>query len=326
MSLIKYDESLQIMPVGFQNMGATCYFNSVLQSLLSCTSFVQNIKNGSQVDELASDSNGYNTNPVTKNISNIIELHDGLKNTKDAALSYGIKNKLNCASPDVWKNMVVCIAKSKNRPIREILQGQQDACEGFHLLIDSMDEFRDLQDIFTHRYKTMIYCFKCDDWVSTKNNIYNVFEVSHDLKSDQHPEFKEAEVAANMNEFLAKQTSFLDRDYKCPKCKDKSEKHITNKLVMVPEVLVVLAKKYVAGRKLDVYTAFPETLEFPGDDGSRLQYKAVSQIEHSGGLGGGHYWAICKRLGGWFELNDMRVSKSEFKPTNNTYMVFYHAV
>ena len=36
----KYDPDSELEPFGFNNMGATCYFNSMLQSMLSCTSFV----------------------------------------------------------------------------------------------------------------------------------------------------------------------------------------------------------------------------------------------------------------------------------------------
>ena len=39
MDLIKYDQSLVGKGQGFINLGATCYFNSLLQCLLSCDAF-----------------------------------------------------------------------------------------------------------------------------------------------------------------------------------------------------------------------------------------------------------------------------------------------
>ena len=43
MDLTKYNEELCINPVGFVNNGVICYFNSMLQSLLSCTSFIEKV-------------------------------------------------------------------------------------------------------------------------------------------------------------------------------------------------------------------------------------------------------------------------------------------
>ena len=43
MSLIEYDESFALYPLGFRNLGTTCYFNALLQSMLSCTSFIQEL-------------------------------------------------------------------------------------------------------------------------------------------------------------------------------------------------------------------------------------------------------------------------------------------
>ena len=41
-------------------------------------------------------------------------------------------------------------------------------------------------------------------------------------------------------------------------------------------------------------------------------------------MSSGHYWAVCKRKGGWFCMNDMNITPAEFSPTNNTYIVIYH--
>jgi ubiquitin C-terminal hydrolase len=94
---------------------------------------------------------------------------------------------------------------------------------------------------------------------------------------------------------------------------------------MVPEILVVMSKKYDSEHKLNIYTDFPEVMEFKGNANNKnMRYEAVAQIEHSGDLNGGHYWAICKRKGGWFEINDMTVTPSQFQPSVNTYIVLYH--
>jgi ubiquitin C-terminal hydrolase len=320
MELTKYNPQSELPPFGFVNMGATCYFNSVLQSLLSCTSFIEDlIKNKEKIS--------YQENPVTKYTIEMIELANELKGDDDDDQKSQILKKLSYLSPQVWKSMVKIISHTSGNPIENILQGQQCASEGFHLFMDSLDEFSELQSLVIHRYKSLIYCFDCNTWVSDVDNIYSIFEVNHDLKNIQLDKFKQYEKKddiVDMKNFLAKQTSYVDKDFRCPECKEKGEKYSMNCLVMVPEILVVLSKKYVIGKKLDTYTDFPKDMSFDGKDGMKLNYTAVSQIEHTGNMNGGHYWSISRRNDGWYCFNDNNVSKSEFKPTTDTYMVFYH--
>jgi ubiquitin C-terminal hydrolase len=192
--------------------------------------------------------------------------------------------------------------------------------------MESLDEFGHIKNIFLHRYKTLIRCHKCDKWISDVENMYSIFEVQPDLKNEQLEKFKkyDTNTTVSMKQFLTKQSSFVDKNYICSVCKNADEKYTIHCLVMVPEVLVVLSKKYTANKKLNIFTDFPYQLTFDGKDGDTLVYEAVSQIEHSGELNGGHYWAISKRKNGWFTLNDNNINSTKFKPTNNTYIVFYH--
>jgi ubiquitin C-terminal hydrolase len=85
-------------------------------------------------------------------------------------------------------------------------------------------------------------------------------------------------------------------------------------------------------RKLDINVDFPDSLDMtpfvigPQPPGG-LSYKLVSVIEHSGGLGGGHYIAaalhqVVKR---WYRFNDETVKpiKQHNAHTENGYVLFY---
>jgi ubiquitin C-terminal hydrolase len=322
--LVPYNKAGELAPFGFRNMGSTCYFNAMLQSMLSCTSFVDIIRTNL-------DNEKYQSHPVTKYLSDLIIAADRLSNEADFEKKRLLANELCNASPKVWKSMVLFIAHIRDKPVREIMQGQQCAREGFHLLMDAIDDFQLIQDLFLHRYQSLIRCFACNQWVSDIDGTYSIFEVQPTLQSEQLDEFKQYDEQAgitgvtDMNSFLSRQASYVDKDFRCPKCTAKGEKYTMQTLTMVPEILVVLSKKYTAGRKLNILTDFPETMVFPSTTGD-LTYCAVAQIEHSGGLNGGHYWAICRRAGGWYNINDSRVAPSAFKPTLNTYIVFYHVM
>lgn len=318
MSLISYNNELELLPTGFINLGATCYFNALLQSILSCTSFI---------DVIISEKESSNNNNITKLIINYIETNKeyetllGQKNT-ETKLHY-LKNKLNKYAPVIWKEMVTLLCKKKKVPVQSFMQGQQCAGEGFYYLLESMEMFPLIQKLFLHRYKSLIHCFECKKWISDVECLYSLFDVEANLNSEQLVKFNKYHInSENMNEFISKQSSYVE-GFKCDTCKKKDDKFKLNVLVMVPEILVVMSKKYTKERKLDIHTDFPKQMKFNGTK-DKMTYEAVAQIEHEGGKNGGHYWAIVKRKNGWFKINDMSVSPAEFQPTKNTYIVFYH--
>lgn len=338
MALIRHNSVLELRPFGFNNLGATCYFNAVLQSLLSCTSFIHYLLKNKKNPE-------YNENPVTRKL---IELVDMALNMRGGDMS---SNSISQMSSTIWNEMIKFLCKKNNMKSNNFMNGQQCAGDGFHCLIDSLENFEDIQDIFRHRYKTMVYCIDCDKCVSDVNSTNFVFKVPPNLQNEQLDRFKKYDKSidekyenkqehtqentkdakkgsitnkSEMNKFLARQYGYVDKFFKCPKCTRLGEKYRIDHLVMSPEILVVLSKKYVAYNKLDVYTEFPKTMEFNGKNNIILKYEAVSQIEHIGNLNSGHYWAISRRHDGWYSLNDNQFTKYEFNPTKNTYIVFYH--
>jgi ubiquitin C-terminal hydrolase len=309
MSLISYDEKISLIPTGFINTGSSCYFNALLQSMLSCTSFIETL--------IKEKENVHPDNEVVKLFINYIEEN----NKYDKSVSD--INSLSLYSKLIYEKMVNQLCKRKKNNIKEFMTGQQCVGEGFHYLLESMEKINPVQKLFLHRYKSLIYCIECKKWVSKVDCLYSLFEIDPKLKSEQLEKFKDYHIKSNdMNSFISKQSSYVE-GYKCNVCMKTDDKFRINALIMIPEILVIMSKKYNLNKKLDIYTKFPEHMEFNGDK-KKLYYTAVAQIEHSGGKNGGHYWAIVKRNGNWYNINDDIVVQSEFKPTNDTYVVFYH--
>jgi ubiquitin C-terminal hydrolase len=57
-------------------------------------------------------------------------------------------------------------------------------------------------------------------------------------------------------------------------------------------------------RKNDLLVKYPEQLQILG-----REYKLMGVVLHFGTLDGGHYTALCRREGKWFEFNDESVSE-----------------
>ena len=295
--LLKYNLNYSHEGKGLINHGASCYFNSLLQCLLSCTSI------GEILIKNKDDKN--------------------IKNNKLACLLLDIwstkSSDINEQSTELYKLIVQISQNQKNNVKMDF--GQQDAHEGLMMFLSAMENIPEIYRLFMHRYRTQILCPDCKQYSANIKEINTVFEVQPDLKIEQLDKFKDYNTSVQLGEFLRKQNGYVDKNYICTKCGNKGEKIKITTLTMVPEILPIVIKKYE--RKIN--TPFPLELEFLAK-GSKKKYlyKLVAQSEHSGSTGGGHYWAICNRRNGCKLLNDSHVSDGTLGPTENTYMIFYH--
>lgn len=294
MAMRKYNIEYSHRPGGFRNLGFTCYYNALLQALFSCTSFVEGLC-------LQKDSDDHLRQSLTKIASN----------------SY-----VPDISIQIWRAMLQKL-KSQNINISNFSSGQQCAAEGFTLLMQALNDPK-LDILFFHRRCNRLFCPDCEEYFSNtyeKNNIFTIEPLAA----------KQLTKKMSLDRILLDQTSEVDQDCVCLRCLGKGYKILRSRLTMVPEILFILSKKYQysaahGGKKLHIRTEFPKKIEFPSKNGAVLTYAAVAQIEHSGELNGGHYYAICFRKGSWYLADDESVSLSDFCPTENTYIVLYHLV
>ena len=317
----KYDVRFVPEPFGFINLGATCYFNALLQSIIICPSFTRVLVENKEVKE-------YKENAIVGSLVEMAEIMNNDAIPKDDKIIF-----FKSLAPTIWKAV---FAKAMLRQDNiKFTPGQECAREGFHLFLEALDGLSDIQNLFLHRYQTLIFCQDCNKWVVNKECEYSMFEVQPSLISPQHPRFQNIDPNYNMkrplDEFITKQNSYVDADFKCPECSKKQSMFLTTRLLMVPEILVVLSKKYDTQglNKTNTVTDYTSELKFKGkndkNESVEMVYKAVAQIEHMGQMGGGHYNCHALRKDGkWYKLDDSRVSAGEFKPTSNTYIVFYH--
>jgi len=120
--------------------------------------------------------------------------------------------------------------------------------------------------------------------------------------------------------------------YRCPKCKVETNGARISTLMMVPEILFCMFNLYEGFGGSHHPRYFPLNLQIPARTGGDFNYQLVGQVEHSGGLHGGHYWARGLRKNASsdgeqlsiFLLNDMGVSPAKFMSTSNTYIIAYH--
>lgn len=286
---------------GLTNIGNTCYFNSMIQSLLSCESLTK-VMLSMKTDPM------YQSNPVA---AEYIRFLDGVFNQSGYPVEAGAGN--------IWRAIVSYLSSLGKH--KYFGHGQEDTHESFCMLMECWENLKEVVELFNHIEQVKVFCLSCKGWVLKKESEPTSYfqitphmqvYISEELKSKVN--IKSEELVDPMANVIRKKIAQLD-SYICTTCKDNKPKIECTILRFAPKILIVLCNKY----EEKIMVNFPERMDIHD-----YQYRVVSQIIHYGSTGGGHYIARSKRKSGWYELNDSSPSKIDgYHPDQGTYVVFY---
>lgn len=282
------DAVLLPVPFGFNNIGAICWLNSLLQSLVSCTSLTKYMLENKDLFAL---------NPLA--IAYIGLLERALANPQPALMG---------ASVDVLSGLM---RANKSRIV--LGNSQECANEALTMFIDLMHD-SDVNALFNMVYKITIICPSCGVKTDkTRDDILTV-GIPHVAACNSREAF---------TMYLKHHPNKLDY-YTCEKCAMKSYGVVRSySLVRTSDIIVVVLDKHRA--KYNQY--YPQTLVF-NEKSARLApitYTQIASIDQSGGIHGGHYIAhALRRNRVAHDFNDTMVGPGVLTPNPNTYMVFYH--
>lgn len=300
--------SKEYLPTSFGliNTGTVCYFNSLIQSLMSCSSLNKYL------------IRGYGA----KNAINgeYLKLYERVSTNPGS---------VSCDSAmEIWKELQKHIMATKEDRSSKIFAsgGQQCAHEALKLLLEAMGD--DILSRFTVKYTNFIVC-KCGH-ISSEQRDYNSFItlIGNEIAYVKNPK-SVAIWQKQFQSYVLKHHGVVE-DYKCEKCGDKKPKKRAHELRMLNEVIVVVLEKFSSKRII----YYPARLSFPKLGGGAMEYILVSQIDHFGGTNGGHYIARSVRISDnnkfcIAQLNDSSIgpaSQGGFIPNPNSYLLFYHLV
>lgn len=298
-------------PFGLCNLGATCYFNSALQFLLSSELLIEKLK---FIE---------NPNNFTVELLKLIESSHPVKT--NAPIRRRVKSTRSFLQPDfsheqihgknlheqnqdlsvdyLQRNLVVNPSNLFSEFIKinpQFGYNQHDAHECLMAIIQTINSVQ-IENLFKIGYYVSIHC-NCG-FATTPRKTFEIHQLySNNLTSDS---------LRFLNEVV---------DYTCEKC--NALKCIKkSKLCRLPEILIILIDKEINPK------IYSKEMHFNSNILNKvLSYKLSAQIEHSGNAYGGHYYTICERKNKIYVCNDASIGAGEFTPTNNTRLLLYRII
>jgi uncharacterized UBP type Zn finger protein len=282
-------------PTGFRNTGNVCYFNSLLQALVSCQHFTNVVS-----------TPGEQQSYTIEEIRNLVrDLTNGKSVEKYGTnILSALMNDLKRRSPEVLKSG---------------FGGGHQSCvdEGFTHVLDMINN-PIIDGLFDHVYEERIVCNKCDKVIEAKRGKSNKFEL-----------FDEASL---IRDGIAKnilQNECNIPDYlpdKIHDCQDESYRRVY-RLKYIPKVVVVVLNRYrTTGRELiprNPDVKLPDIFAMPGVEGKDIHFKKMAEVDHFGSLVGGHYVARCVRGFNVYKFDDLNMQSSTLGTNVDTYLTFY---
>lgn len=308
--LIQFKPNFLIYPFGLYNNSIICYFNSLLQSLFSCTSITE---------YLLHNENKFMNNNFIKIYIEIIKKYITIEEYSNYLLENG-----NLLLFNEFLNII------KNKNI-QFGYNQEDSGELLLLLLDIIKDPY-INYLFNHKYKCDIYCKTCKKIIGIKEDESIQFEMDIEEINNNYLKYKTDSHLNNLNKYIRNNYSELI-GFNCKYCKNNNTIKI-NRLVTVPTIIIINLNKY--NKKYDY--KYPMELCFINQNLNNIyKYKLISTISHSGTMNYGHYISNAIRknheykhssdlLYDTFLLNDNSYQKSNFKSNNNTYILFYHYI
>jgi ubiquitin carboxyl-terminal hydrolase 8 len=339
--------------VGLENLGNTCYMNSVLQAICNLSivyKYFLNNKHIADMDMVQLFKLSENKFLLSYTLAELIQ---EMNETKFIITPYKFKKTLGQYNPIYIGNkqedahdLLIFILSRLNEELNKVFD-KPNINEEVKLLSDK--NLKDIEmansmwrlfkkredsfiiDNFYGQFKSTIICQSC----KKTSESFDQF-VSLQLAIPQQ-ETKSLSIFDCLEGFIASETLRGENKYYCTHCK-KQVDTATKKfeLFKIPNLLIIHIKRfdYIFRRKLTQHIDFPVTFfdveKFISPNQKNnipyTIYNLMSIINHYGDLDGGHYTAYCKGKKSWYSFNDSSVTKIQDPLTlitPNAYILFY---
>ncbi len=306
-----YNKKYEILPVGISNPGSNCFFNSMLQLILSCTPLTE---------ILLENKEHYSKNGLLNLYINLLEMLLAKDNKVDIGSFITEQSK-----------KILNYMHSSNQNSKYFLENNQnDLLECLIYFLDCINpelnykdfKYKKIDNLFRHKHNSFIFCNTCKKKKSNIDKPYDIYlnigydDLNNNLNFLNYNKNKLLEDYINNNIVIL-------NDNKCEVCNNNNI--IINRLELLSEILIIKLP-FFNKIKLDtenIKKIFKKKLTFTNSQYENISYKLVYSGIYTGNINSGHYCSIVNKNNKFYLINDNNINQMDYSPIMNNNIFVY---
>ncbi|KAF9578718.1 hypothetical protein BGW38_005349, partial [Lunasporangiospora selenospora] len=300
---------------GLNNLGNTCFLNSVLQ----CLTYTPPLANYLL-------SNHHSNTCKTTNFCMLCLLEKHVNRCFSHSMHEAIAPKVIVGRlRNIGKQFRIGRQEDSHEFARYLIDALQKSCLiGYDSKLDNrIKETTIIHQIFGGYFQSQVKCMKCG---YESNTFETYLDVSLDIRNAES-------VQKALRDYTKPDLLTKSNQYKCDKCKVLVDARKQMTIYEAPNILSVHLKRFTfTGQKINRHVRFESKLELnsvmsTNKKHPELNYSLYAVLVHAGGsCHSGHYYCFVKSSNGiWYSMNDSHVSVVSLQTvlSQNAYMLFY---
>jgi len=329
------------MTKGLTNLGNTCYMNSALQCLTHLDSlqfnnelFIEDIRKRSSKndDSLIKEWLSFQKEIWINTDNQVVNTRSILINFMELCRknNYYFESFVQNDSQEFINLFIDLLHNSIKRKVRIEVSGE--AKNDYDLMkIKSIESWKTFFEsnysyIIKNFYSKLVSHTQCPECNYKTTNYEPICTITLPLNKNH------GSIYDSLNEYV--DTTMLDNEntWKCDHCKQMVQSIKKCEFLELSPVLIFCMKQFRKGIKINHHIDFPETITMNNyciNKNQNYQYRLKGVSIHSGGLHGGHYYAMCRSKNGkWYNCNDSSVSEVSLETvlSETPYCLFYERI